>query len=351
MIPTFEKIHLKFKLNNINYTHDELKEVAYSLVKEGALYERNAGDFLLDWLDDKDYLTVKSSGSTGIPKNIKISKQAMVFSAIATGNYFNLEPGNTALHCLSTNFIAGKMMLVRAMILGLEIDLVEPAPLPIFDDYKHYDFCAMAPMQIQSSLKRLDNIKTIIIGGAPISNKLMEDLQSIKTRVYASFGMTETVSHIAIKPLNLKDYNGHYKILDHVKISLDERNCLVIEAPKLSEHKIVTNDIVKLYSPTEFEFVGRYDHMVNSGGIKLFPELIEAKLKGKIKKRFFMASEPDDLLGEKLIMILEGKEDTTDTSTFEDLDTYEVPKHVYLVDQFVEVNDKIQREKTLELLK
>jgi len=351
MIPTFEKIHLRFKLNSINYTHDELKEVAYSLVKEGVLYERNAGDFLLDWLDDKDYLTVKSSGSTGIPKNIRISKQAMVYSAIATGNYFNLEPGNKALHCLSTNFIAGKMMLVRAMILGLEIDLVEPAPLPIFDDYKQYDFCAMAPMQIQSSLKRLDNIKTIIIGGAPISNKLMEDLQSIKTKVYASFGMTETVSHIAIKPLNIKDYHGHYKTLDHVKISQDDRNCLVIEAPKLSEHKIVTNDIVKLYSPTEFEFVGRYDNMVNSGGIKLFPELIEAKLKAKIKKRFFMASEPDDLLGERLIMILEGKEDTTNASTFEELDTYEVPKHVYLVDHFVEVNEKIQREKTLELIK
>ena len=351
MIPTFEKIHLRFKLNNINYTHDELKEVAYSLVKEGVLYERNAGDFLLDWLDDKDYLTVKSSGSTGLPKKIRISKQAMVYSAIATGNYFNLEPGNTALHCLSTNFIAGKMMLVRAMILGLEIDLVEPAPLPIFDDYKTYDFCAMAPMQIQSSLNRLNNIKTIIIGGAPISNKLMEDLQAINTKVYASFGMTETVSHIAIKPLNIKGYNGHYTTLDHVKISQDDRNCLVIEAPKLSDHKIVTNDIVKLYSPTEFEFVGRYDNMVNSGGIKLFPELIEAKLKGKIKNRFFMASEPDDILGEKLIMILEGKENTTNASTFEELDNYEVPKHIYLVDQFVEVNEKIQREKTLELLK
>jgi len=269
-----------------------------------------------------------------------------------TGDYFNLQPGNTALHCLPTKYIAGKMMLVRAMILGLELDLVEPVALPIFDDYKPYDFCAMIPMQIQNSLNRLENIKTIIVGGAPISDKLIVDVQPLKTKVYATYGMTETVSHIAIKPLNAQLGSKHYKVLGGVEISQDDRDCLVVNAPHLSEEKIVTNDIVKLYSKTEFEFIGRYDNMINSGTIKLFPELIEAKLRDKIEGRFFIASEPDETLGEKVILILEGKEDATSPSTFEELDTYEVPKKVYVVDKFVEVHsNKILRAKTLELIK
>jgi O-succinylbenzoic acid--CoA ligase len=243
------------------------------------------------------------------------------------------------------------MMLVRAMILGLEIDLVEPTSLPIFDDYKHYDFCAMIPLQIQNSLNRLNNIKTIIIGGAPVSKILIDDLQTIKTKVYATYGMTETVSHIAIKPLNVKSQSSHYKVLGGIKISQDDRNCLVVDAPNLSDDIIVTNDIVKLLSKTEFEFVGRYDNMINSGSIKMFPELIEVKLRDKIKERFFIASEPDPLLGEKVILIIEAKENTTNALTFEDLDHYEVPKKVYTVENFVEINEKIQRSKTLELLK
>ncbi len=350
MIPTFDKVHLKFKLNNINYTHEELKEVAYSLVKEGESYEKEAGDFLLDWLNDKDYLSVKSSGSTGIPKDIKVKKQAMVNSSIATGNYFGLNPGDTALHCLPTKYVAGKMMLVRAMILGLEIDLVEPTSLPIYDDHKPYDFCAMIPMQIQNSLDRLKNVKTIIVGGAPMSQTLIDDIQSLSAKVYATFGMTETVSHFAVRPLNSSNKSNYYKVFDGVEISQDDRNCLVVDAPMLSDEKIVTNDIVKLYSDTEFEFIGRYDNMINSGSVKMFPELIEAKLRDKIKQRFFIASQPDDLLGEKVVLVIEGKEDTTNSSTFEELDAYEVPKHVYTVEKFVEINQKIQRTKTLELL-
>lgn len=351
MIPTFDKIHLKFKLNNINYTHEELKEVAYSLVKEGVAYEKNAGDFLLDWLNDKDYLNVKSSGSTGLPKDIRIKKQAMVHSSIITGNYFKIKPGDTALHCLPTNFIAGKMMLVRAMILGLELDLVEPTSLPIFDDYKPYEFCAMIPMQIQNSLNRLQKIKTIIVGGAPIPKSLIDDLQPLKTKVYATYGMTETLSHIAIKPLNGKLKSNYYKVLEGIKISQDERNCLVIKAPNLTDETIVTNDIVNLHSKTEFEYIGRYDNMINSGTIKLFPELIEAKLVDKIKERFFIASKPDTQLGEKVILVIEGKANPTNASTFEELDEYEAPKEVYIVDKFIEVNQKIQRSKTLDLLK
>lgn len=352
MTPTFDKIHLKFKLNANNYTAEELKEVAYSLVKEGAPYEKVMGDFLMDWLDAKDYINVRTSGSTGQPKLMRVSKQAMVNSSIATGNYFKMGPGQTALLCLPTHYIAGKMMLVRSMILGLELDFVDPTTEPIFDYTKSYDFCAMIPIQLQHTLGKIDNIKTLIIGGAAISNSLEASIQGLKTKIYATYGMTETVSHVAVKRVNGKQKMDYFKVFPKVTISQDDRGCLVIDAPKLTSERLVTNDVVKLHSATEFELMGRIDNMVNSGGVKLFPELIEAKLAEQIKERFFMASEPDSTLGEKLILVLESDKNTLKSSTFKGLDKLEVPKEVYAIPKFKEtVTGKIQRKETLKLLK
>ncbi len=351
MIPTFDKIHLKFKLNNISYTHEELKEVAYSLVKEGVPYERDAGDFLLDWLDDKDYIEVNTSGSTGVPRTMHLSKQAMVNSCIATGNYLKLTPGQTSLHCLPTNFIAGKMMLVRAMILGLEVDLVEPTSQPIFDYDKVYHFSAMLPMQLKSTLKYLHNVKIIIVGGSSVSEYLISLTQSLKTKVFATYGMTETATHIALKPLNNMLKAPYFKVLPDVSISQDDRNCLVIDAPKVAEGTIITNDIVKLHSKSEFEWLGRIDNVINSGGIKFFPEQIEEKLRGKIANQFFIASEPDTELGERLILVLESETRILDQKVFEGLDTFEIPKVIYNVPKFkMTQTGKIQRSKTLEAL-
>lgn len=352
MIPTFDKIHLKFKLNNNSYSHEELKEVAYSLVKEGETYERIAGDFLLDWLDEKDYVEVNTSGSVGLPKTMKLSKQAMVNSSIATGNYLKLVPGQTALHCLPINFIAGKMMLVRAMILGLEVDLVEPTSHPVFDYEKVYHFASMLPMQLKSTLKYLHNVKIMIVGGSSISKHLISLTQSLKTKVFATYGMTETASHIALRPLNNASKSPYFKVLPDVSISQDDRNCLVIDAPKVAEKKVITNDIVKLHSKTEFEWLGRIDNVINSGGIKFFPEQIEEKLRGKIEQQFFIASEPDTNLGERLILVLEGNTSSLDQDIFEGLDPFEIPKAIYNVPKFkMTQTEKIQRSKTLEELK
>ena len=132
MTPKYYKVHNRFKLNGNHYNSEELNEVAYSLIKEGEAYEKVTGNFLLDWFNEKEYIEVNTSGSTGKPKSIKLRKQAMVNSAIATGNFFGLKPGYTALHCLPNHYIAGKMMLVRALVLGLAIDLVQPSAHPLF---------------------------------------------------------------------------------------------------------------------------------------------------------------------------------------------------------------------------
>ncbi|HMC01693.1 MAG TPA: AMP-binding protein [Flavobacteriaceae bacterium] len=357
MTPTFDKIHLRFKLNNNNYNYEELKEVAYSLVKEGVPYEKIIGDFLLDWLDDKDYLVIKTSGSTGTPKPIKVSKQAMVNSSISTADFFEFEPGNTALHCLPTKYVAGKMMLVRAMILGLELDMVEPSANPVFDYEKQYHFGAMVPFQLQNSLKNCNNIKTIIIGGAPASHHLIDQVQNSVANVYETFGMTETVSHIAVRKLNnfsngQSISNSYFKTLPSIKISQDERRCLIINAPKISKEQIVTNDIVKLHSDKEFEWLGRFDNVINSGGVKIFPESIEKKIEDKLSGRFFIASENDEKFGENVILVLEGEQRKIPSEVFEGLDDLEIPKQIYFVPKFSEtVNGKIQRSQTLKLLK
>ena len=349
MTPKFANIHSRFKLNGTHFDYEELKQVAYNWVKEGLDFEHAAGAFLLDWLDEKNVVLVKTSGSTGHPKTIQLNKESMVNSAMATAQYLGLEPGDSALHCLPSQYIAGKMMLVRALVLGLEIDLVIPTSQPVFDYNKHYRFCAMLPMQLQSTLIHLQNIDILIVGGSPVSIDLITAIQDLKTKVFATYGMTETVTHIALKSLNKGIEKPFFETLPNVVISQDERDCLVIEAPRVTSEKILTNDIVKLHSATTFEWLGRFDNVINSGGLKLFPEQIEAQLKGKIKSHFFMASEADDTLGQRLILVVESDDTSLDKFVFEGLSKFEIPKNIYAVSKFVRTETgKIQRKKTLE---
>ena len=358
MTPKYDKIHNYFKLNGHHYSFEDLKEVAYSLVKEGHPYEQVTGDFLLDWLSDEDYLYVKTSGATGKPKNIKLLKQTMVNSAIATGNFFGLEPGNKALDCLPSNYIAGKMMLVRAMILGLEIDYVEPSAHPVFDYDVSYDFCAMIPLQLKHIINNTNNIKTIIIGGSKITKPLLELIKTSKSRFFETYGMTETVTHVAVKALKSKKYKGakYFEALEKITFAKDKNDCLIINAPYLSDVPLVTNDIVQLISETSFNLIGRYDNVINSGGIKLYPEQIEDKLQAVINERFIITGQEDDDLGEKVVLIIENPRDNKESFInrirfLKGLTKYEVPKEIFFIQEFPETaNGKIQRKKSLEIV-
>lgn len=348
MIPSYNKIHNRFRLNGNTYDFEDLKQVAYSFVKEGLPFEKDLGDFLIDWLDSKDFILVQTSGSTGQSQQIKLQKQAMVNSAIATGDFFNLKPGDKALHCLSSNFIAGKMMLIRALILGLEIDVIEPSSTPIFSSKKRYDFAAMLPMQYQNVINESQNIRIIILGGAPVSESLKQQILSVSSMVYETYGMTETITHIAAK--NLSSKQKHFALLPNVSIATDERDCLKIDAPMLRKESIQTNDIVSILSDTTFDWLGRYDNVINSGGVKLFPEQIESILALQIENRFFVTSEHNKSLGEQLILIVEGDE-KVDPKLLSGLDRFQVPKAVYTIPQFIETGSgKIQRQKTKALL-
>lgn len=349
MVPHYSKIHNRFKLDGRYFNHDGLKEVAYNYVKEGQPFESAIGQFLLDWLDNNPHVEVYTSGSTGAPKCIQLQKQAMVHSAIATGNAFNLQPGNTALLCLPAEFIAGKMMLVRAIILGLELDSVKPTVSPVFNYQKHYDFSAMTPMQLSNVIGDIDTIKTLIIGGGKVSSALKSQVQDSSAQLFETYGMTETITHIAIKPINGINATVGFKTLPNISILKDERDCLVIKASYISEALIVTNDVVELVSDSEFQLLGRYDSIINSGGIKIQPEQIEAQLATKIKEPFFLSSKPDDELGERLILVLESNTNTIDAEVFKDLHKYHIPKEIVAVSEFKYTKSgKIDRITTLK---
>jgi len=344
--PTYENVHNQFKLNGFHLNREDLCRVAYSFIKEGEDFEKPVGDFLLDWFDSKDYIEMQTSGTTGAPKTISVSKQAMVHSALATGDFFDLQPGNKALHCLPVKYVAGKMMLVRAMILGFDLDFVAPSSHPLSHNETEYDFVAMVPLQAQNSLTELKKVKKAIVGGASINKTLEKQLLKLPTQVYETYGMTETITHIAARKLGEKAFT----VLPDVTISYDDRNCLVIHAPRISDDVIVTNDIVELVNENQFIFLGRMDNVINSGGIKLIPEQIEHKLANKIHQRFFIASKPDLELGEKVILVVEGdKQLFDDNHLYEDLDKYEKPKEIVFVPKFKETTTgKILRKESLE---
>lgn len=343
--PTYSNVHNKFKLNGAHLSADDLCRVAYSFIKEGDDFEKPVGNFLLDWFDEKDYIDMLTSGSTGIPKTIRVLKQSMVNSAIATGNYFDLSPGDKVLNCLPVKYVAGKMMFVRSFILGLDMEFVAPSAFPLRKNEFDFDFAAMVPLQAQNSLSALHKIKKLIVGGAKINAQLEKELLQLPTRCFETFGMTEAVSHIAAKKIGEKAFTA----LPHVKISQDERNCLVINAPDVVSHKIVTNDLVELLSGNQFIFLGRMDNLVNSGGIKLIPEQIEAKLHASIPQRFFAIGVSDADLGEKLILVIEGEKYDFDKTLFDVLSKYEKPKDIIFVSKFKETpNGKVIRRGSLE---
>ncbi len=366
-IPT--DIHRKFKLNGVSFSWEELREVAYSLVKEGEDYEVAMGDFLLDWVSDNPAIVVKSSGSTGNPKKFVLEKRHMVNSALATGEYFSLQPGSTALHCLPTNFIAGKMMLVRAMVLGLELDYVAPSSNPLSGTAKHYDFCAMVPMQVAQSLPDVQNVQTVLIGSAPVPADLKKALWPNNSAIFETYGMTETVSHIAVRALSKKalDFQGGEKgkaaghsespftVLPGISLSLDARNCLVIDAPDIATGPVVTNDLVDLVSDKKFHLLGRIDTVINSGGFKIIPEQLEEKLRSQIDSPFFAAAVPDAALGEQLVLVVEG---SGQKGTLEEklnsnktLHKYEQPRAIYFTREFLRTpTHKIKRQETLDMV-
>ncbi len=346
--------HPSFKINNHSFTAQSFVQYADDLYTDAIeTYLKDIASFLKKWNDSTPTIIVQTSGSTGVPKQITLQKKHMIASAEATGAYFNLPEHSKVLLCLSANYIAGKMMLVRAMVLGWDIHFVPPSNNPMTATTANFDFAAMVPTQVKHSLNELQRIKKLIIGGAPVSLSLQTQLQQITTSCYATYGMTETCTHVAIQ--DLKAESRTFTALPNVCFSKDNRECLVINAPKIIDSEITTNDIVLLHDNKSFTWKGRVDSVVNSGGIKLFSEQIEAKLSTIIDSPFFVIGVADEELGEKLILLIEEESKLTTLQNrivnSDLLSKYELPKKYYNLPKFIRTaTGKIQRKETLQLL-
>ncbi len=335
-----------------SYDKQQLLDEVFSFKEKKSvpLWQKSLWQFIGEWLSDSDEVRVKTSGSTGKPKVISLEKNKMVNSALATGDFFGLKQNDTALLCLPCDYIAGKMMVVRAFVLGLDLFAVEPNGNPLEDIDYSFAFAAMIPLQVSKSIsnEKVDKIQKLIIGGAAVDAFLNKELQALKTDCFATYGMTETITHIAVRQLNKKS-SGIYKILEGVRIAKDERNCLVIDAPHLSDKRVITNDVVKIHSENEFELLGRFDNVINSGGIKIHPEQIEKSLESILDCRFFISSIPDNVLGEKVVLVTEKVVSTSESQEIKQtLDKYHFPKEFFYLPIFIETETgKIKRKDTL----
>ncbi len=291
----------------IAYANDRLEN---SLTAD---WQKAIFDFILQWLNKDDYLNIKTSGSTGVPKTIRIKKQKMVNSAIKTGEYLDLRKGDKSLLALPAGYIAGKMMVVRAMVLGLDLHFVKPLADPLNAIDEDFDFAAMVPLQIYEILsqvggiEKLNRIKKLIIGGAPLAPSLQTEIRKLSNESYLSYGMTETVSHIAMQKLRGQDADGYMHPLPGVKVWANEEGRLCIEAPKLADGIIKTGDLAEFIDKNRFKILGRCDNLIITGGINVIPELVEKKLETYIKDRFIISSVPDEKLGAKLLLVIEGQ--------------------------------------------
>lgn len=344
---TYKNVHNFFKFNGVHLDREQLCMVAYSFIKEGADFQKSLGDFLIDWFDDRSYIEMKTSGTTGTPKWIRVEKAAMVSSALATGDFFGISPGDRVLHCLPVDYVAGKMMFVRSFILGLDMDFVEPNSNPLEYNDEKYHFAAMVPLQAKNSLAKLKNIKKVIIGGVKIHKSLEQALVKLPIEIYETYGMTETITHIAAKRVGEKAF----KTLPHVTVSENENNCLVVHAAHISAEPIVTNDVVQLFSDHEFVWQGRFDNVINTGGVKIMPEVVEEKLSTRIPRRYFVSGQVDENLGEKVVLYVEGAPLDIEESVFATLDKFEKPKEILFVPKFQETaTGKIMREESKSLI-
>ena len=315
---------------------------------------KRTASFLENWFDNSDYIIAHTSGSTGIPKEIRLLKSDMKKSARMTNKRLDITDRSRLLLCLSTDYIAGKMMLVRALEANAEI--IEETPSnELLSEYDGlpFDLVAVVPSQalnLVSCPEKLKYIKTAIIGGGAISEQLRMRIAECGIRAYSTYGMTETCSHVALAEIGAE--GQPFKAMPSITFSVDNRNCLIINAPDFSFGQLTTNDIVELVDSRTFYWKGRYDNVINTGGIKVFPEDIERKIQTLFHCRFYITSRMSEKWGNEVILILETPEITeVEKQSILDkiksvLPNYCVPKDIICIEHFNETaSGKVIRER------
>ena len=310
-------------------------------------------DFLKEWHSEEPFVVAHTSGSTGKPKEIKLLKADMRASAALTNRFFSIDSGSTLLLCLSPDYIAGKMMIVRAEEAGATLLVESPSNRPL----EHFsgatvDLLAVVPSQalwLAEHQESLNNVRNMIVGGGEITPRLRTMLSQLHVNAYATYGMTETCSHVALS--RIAEPAQPFEALPPVKFATDHRGCLAINAPQFSFKHLQTNDIVDLLAPDRFYWRGRYDNVVNTGGIKVFPEELERKISHLFTRRFYISSRPSDKWGQELVLKIEGAplspadEASLKNSLADILTPHQRPKAIIAIPHFAETSSgKVKRQ-------
>ena len=324
--------------------------------------------FLEEWNNPSEFVEVKTSGSTGEPKRMMVEKRRMLNSARITCDFLGLKQGDTALLCMSTDYIAGKMMVVRSIERELQLISVPPSGHPLAHNYpptpitqhptpnpQHLAFAAMVPMQVYNSLQvpeekeRLMAIRHLIIGGGAIDEAMERELRNFPNAVWSTYGMTETLSHIALRRISGPDASDWYTPFPSVEISQNQDGCLVINAPEVCAETLVTNDIVEI-KDNRFRILGRKDNVICSGGIKLQIEEIERELKPYVRVPYIISKRKDEKFGEVVVLLTEGSTDEAKQICEKVLPKYHIPKAYIHVDQIPLTETGKPARKKAELL-
>lgn len=332
-------------LHGRTYTPEEMQQgisIAQNQTDHTAekAFWKDLSAFLADWFDDSPSLQVHTSGSTGAPKVRIVRKEQMIQSALLTCRFLRLTKGEKALLCMPLDYIAGKMMVVRALVAGLDLILRAPSGHPLATLDTPLRFAAMIPLQVYNTLQikaekeRLLHIDLLIIGGGAIDQALEKEIRPLPNAIYSTYGMTETLSHIALRRLNGPAASPFYTPFPSVKISLSKEDTLTIEAPAVCDEVLVTNDLAQLRPDGSFTIVGRKDNIINSGGIKIQIECIEEALHSIISTTFAITSVPHPKFGEAIVLLVEKGSGNLPLPTEIDqvLEKYQRPKHILEVE-------------------
>ena len=329
-------------------------------------YFRQAWDFCRNWRTGTAIFTRHTSGSTGAPKPIFLTRSQLQASAKITQQALDLQRGEVALVCLNVGYIAGTMMLVRGLEIGLMMYVVAPTANPLVDipEDVAIDFAAFVPLQLQTMLEngaatRLDTFKKIIVGGAAVGDLLLQQIEELQVPVFSTYGMTETVSHVALRRLNGSDKSDCYRLLPNVETATDPRGCLRLRGPVTNDEWVQTNDLVQFIDNQNFKLLGRADNVINSGGVKIQLEKVERVLEMVLGPNlcFFAWYQPDETLGQKLVLVVQKLDNDCaiadlKTALQPQLTPYEIPKLIYYVEKFIETpTGKIDKRATFEAAK
>ncbi|GAA4053608.1 AMP-binding protein [Hymenobacter glaciei] len=355
-------------LNGREYAYAAIREYPAQLDAPVNGYEAKVLDFVRQWLNGTQEFTLHTSGSTGTPAAIALRRRQLEASASRTADFFDLGPGDRALVCLNCEYIGGMMMLVRGLERNVHLTIVEPHadPFTYVAADAEFDFAAFVPLQLKTVLAaghapRLNKMKAFLIGGAPADAALQQELQPVQAAAWLTYGMTETCSHVALRRLNGPAATTSFRVLPGIAAGQDERGCLTLRGDVTDDQLVVTNDVVQLLDAHTFEWLGRADFVINSGGVKVPAEKVELVLDVALaeigaSRRCFVAGQPDERLGQAVTAFIEGaplpadQESQLKTLLAERLGRYEQPRQLRYVPEFAATpNGKLDRAATLRL--